>query len=830
MSNELDGEMSNDELHSINIETTLKKSYLDYSMSVIIGRALPNVRDGLKPVHRRILVAMHDLHITSKTAYKKSARIVGDTVGKYHPHGDKSIYDALVRMSQSFSMRDPLVDGQGNFGSIDGDNAAAMRYTEARISPITEYMLKDLEKDTVDFRATYDDSGVEPEILPAVIPNLLINGSEGIAVGMATKIPPHNLIEICDGIIHTIKNKKTTIEDLIPIISGPDFPTYGVIHGREGIVEAYNTGRGRIKIRAKMHVETLKNNREIIVIDEIPYQVNKSNLITKIAELARAKDKDIFHDITNIRDESDKSEIRVVIELKRGSITDIIMNNLFKHTALEVTFGIILLAVDNGEPKVFNLLELITVFIKHRKTIIIRKTIFELEKAKSKAHILEGLKIATNDIDNIITIVRASDDKQSASAELMLKYEFSEVQANAILEMRLQRLTGLEAQKIIDELKELYKEIKKHEAILKNEKKLNEIIISETKELKEKFGTPRKTDIEENYDALDMEDLIPNESMVVSITHQGYIKRVNSNVYTKQKRGGKGKIALKLHKDDFISNFFSCHSHDTLLFITESGQLYWLKVYRIPEGARDGIGKNIVNLINIDKEDKIKSIIPTTDFDESKALIFFTKKGIVKKTALKEYANIRANGVRSIVLNDDDALITAQISDANTKSIMIFTKNANCIQFMVNDIKAQGRSTKGVKGISFKKENDEVVDATLIDNGKDLEILTVGVNGVGKRTNVSVYKVQNRGGKGVIAMKLTKKTGSSMIGIVNVEDENDLMVLTQAGKLIRVDMGTIAKSSRNASGVNIIKGDKVNSISVCPKITEIEDDDENDEE
>ena len=820
--------MNDQNIHEINIENTLKKSYLDYSMSVIIGRALPNARDGLKPVHRRILVSMNDLNITSKSAYKKSARIIGDTIGKYHPHGDKSVYDALVRMSQDFSMRYPLIDGQGNFGSIDGDNAAAMRYTEARISAMTEYILKDLDKDTVDFRATYDDSGSEPEIMPCAIPNLLLNGSEGIAVGMATKIPPHNLNEICDGIVHVVKNKNATIDDILPIISGPDFPTSGVIHGREGILEAYKTGRGRIKIRAKMHIEILKNDKELIVIDEIPYQVNKSNLITKIAELARAKDKDIFHDITNISDESDKSEIRIVIELKRGAITDIIMNNLFKHTSLEVTFGIILLAVDDGEPKVFTLMELIKVFIKHRKTILIRKTIFELEKAKSKAHLLEGLQIAIEDIDTIINIVKASADKSSACDELMIKYELSDRQAGAILEMRLARLTGLEKKKILDELKELYKEIKKLSSILQDEKKLNKIIIKETEEIKEKFGNERRTEIEENYDALDMEDLIPNESMVVSITHKGYIKRVNSSVYKKQKRGGKGKIALTLHDDDFIENFFSCHSHDTLMFVTESGQLHWLKVYRIPEASRNSKGKNIINLISISKDDKIKSIIPTDDFSEKKALIFFTRDGIIKKTNLQEFSNIRKNGVRSITLKDGDAIITAKISDETTKTIMIFTKKAQCIQFPIDDCREQGRSTQGVKGITFKKDGDIVVDATVVSDNP--EILTVGINGVGKRTKTTAYKVQNRGGKGVIAMKLTAKTGDSMIGIVNVVEENDLMVLTESGKLIRVDMATIARSSRNASGVNIIKGDKVSSISICPKIKDLEDiDDEEDE-
>jgi DNA gyrase subunit A len=794
------------------LEDSLKTSYLDYSMSVIIGRALPDVRDGLKPVHRRILFAMKELGITSRTPYKKSARIVGDTIGKYHPHGDTSVYDALVRMAQDFSMREPLVDGQGNFGSIDGDSAAAMRYTEVRISHISEYLTNDIDKDTVDFRPTYDDSGREPEVLPAAFPNLLLNGSEGIAVGMATKIPPHNLRELSDALVHLIDNPEANVDDLLAFIEGPDFPTGGTIFGKEGIRDAYRTGRGKLKIRAKTHIEE-NGSRENIIIDELPYQVNKAKLIEKIAELSKTKD---LSGISNIRDESDKDGIRVVIELKRDTMSEIVLNNLYKSTLLQVSFGIILLAVHEKEPKVFTLLEILSTFLRYRKTIIVRRVIFDLTKAKARAHILEGLKIALDDIDKIIELIKKSDSKTDAIEKLTDKYKLSNIQSNAILEMKLQRLTGLEREKILEELKSLKEEIEYLESILKSEDKLNDIIKEEILDLKEKFGEDRRTDIEENFDAIEMEDLIPNEDMVVSITHKGYVKRVNAKTYENQHRGGKGKIAVTTDDDDFIERFFVSKTHDTLLCLTDLGQLYWLKVYRIPEASRTSKGKNIVNLISLKDKEKVVAIINTTDFSEDKSLIFFTKKGIAKRTNLSEFSNIRSNGVRAIIINEEDALVNAKIADEKTKNVMIFTHFSQCIQFPLEDLREQGRGTKGVFGIKFKKDKDYVMDADVISSGEE-EIFTISENGIGKRSSANLYRLQNRGGKGVIAMKMTPRTGKSLAGAILVKENMDLMVLTISGKLIRVDMQSISKLSKNTSGVQVIKGDKVSSISQCPK-------------
>ena len=803
----------------INIEDSVKASYLDYSMSVIIGRALPDAKDGLKPVHRRILYAMHDLNVTSKAAYKKSARIVGDVIGKYHPHGDSSVYDALVRMAQDFSMRVPLVDGQGNFGSVDGDNAAAMRYTEARMSKAAEELLKDIDKDTINYVPNYDDTLKEPSVLPTRIPALLVNGSEGIAVGMATKIPPHNMGEILDATLHMIENPNSLSEDLMEFVQGPDFPTGGTIFGRRGIIDAYKTGRGRVKIRAKHHIET-KGKKEIIVLDELPYQVNKSRLIEQIANLA--KDKQI-EGISEVRDESDREGIRVVIELKKDAMGEIVLNNLYKSTPLETTFGIILLAVHNKEPKVFNLPELLKIFLNHRKTVIIRRTIFDLEKAKARAHILEGLKIAVDNIDEVVKIIRSSSNDSEAKENLMERFSLSQVQAQAILDMRLGRLTGLQREKLEAEYQELLALIAELESILKSEEKLNEIIKEELLEVKEKYATPRLTEIEDSYDEIDIEDLIPNEPMVVTITHNGYVKRVPIKAYEKQRRGGKGKVAVTTHDDDFIERFFVTNTHDTLMFVTDRGQLYWLKVYRIPEGSRTAKGKAVVNLINLQQNEKIMAIIPTTDFDESKSLAFFTRNGIIKRTSLKEFSNIRSNGVRAIVLDDDDELVTAQITLPESQYLMIFTSQGQCIRFEMDKTRNQGRSTRGVRGIKFKFDNDFVVDADVIEN-EEQELLTVSEKGIGKRTTVDEYRLTNRAGSGVISMKLHQKTGN-VIGNVIVDETQDLMALTSIGKMIRVDMNTIRKAGRNTSGViivNVDKGDKVVSIAKCPK----EEDDE----
>jgi len=813
-------------VEDINIEDSIKGSYLDYSMSVIVGRALPDARDGLKPVHRRILFAMNELNLTHRASYKKSARIVGDVIGKYHPHGDTAVYDALVRMAQDFSMREPLIDGQGNFGSIDGDNAAAMRYTEARMTKIAEELLRDIDKDTVDFIPNYDDSLKEPDVLPSRIPNLLLNGSSGIAVGMATNIPPHRLDELIDALLAYLENSSISVDELIEYVQGPDFPTGGIIFGKKGIVDAYSTGRGRIKVRAKTHIEQ-KRNREVIVIDELPYQVNKAKLIENIASLVKDKQID---GISEIRDESDRDGIRVVIELKKDAMSDIILNNLYKSTQMQVTFGIIMLAIVNKEPKVLNLPQLLDIFLKHRRTVIIRRTIFELEKARARAHILEGLKIAVDNIDEVIKIIRASSDDEEARYNLMSRFNLTEIQARAILEMRLRRLTGLEIEKIESELKELLELIDKLQAILKSEEKINEIIKEELLEIKTSYSSKRRTEIVEDYDDIDIEDLIPNEPMVVTITHRGYIKRVPVKQYERQNRGGKGKIAVTTYDDDFIEMFFTSNTHDTLMFVTDRGQLYWLKVYKIPEGSRTAKGRAVMNLINLQQDEKIMAIIPTKDFDENKSLVFFTKNGITKRTKLNEYSNIRSNGVRAINLDEDDEIVTAEIITPEVKWLFIATKKGQCIRFKVDDVREIGRVGRGVTGIKFKIDDDCVCAATTIKN-EDEELLIVSSKGLGKRTTASEYREQSRAGKGVISMKLTNRTGD-VVGAVMVEEDKDLMSLTSAGKMIRVDMQQIRKAGRNTSGVKVVSvegKDSVVSIAKCPKDKE-EENEENIEE
>jgi len=811
--------LDNSEINDINIEDTLKSSYLDYSMSVIIGRALPDVRDGLKPVHRRILYAMDKLSLSAGAKYKKSARIVGDVIGQYHPHGDTSVYDALVRMAQPFAMRMPLVDGQGNFGSVDGDNAAAMRYTEARMTRYAGELLKDLEKDTVNMVENYDGTTVEPVVLPTRVPNLLINGSSGIAVGMATNIPPHNPKEVLNALVHMMDNPNASLIDIMQFIKAPDFPTGGTIYGKKGILDAYETGRGRIRVRAKTHIEK-KANKDVIVLDELPYQVNKARLIETIAELVKDK---FIEGISEIRDESDREGIRVVIELKRDAMSEIVLNNLYKSTNMETTFGIIMLSVFNQEPRIFPLLDMLGHFINHRKTVIIRRTIFDLEKAKARAHILEGLKKAIDIIDQVIKTIRASGNEEDARNNLVSEYDFSVIQATSIVAMRLGRLTGLEIEKIENELREILEHVAYLESILRSEEVLKGIIKGEFVELVGQFDIDRVTEIEDNYDDINIEDLIPNEPMVVTISHRGYIKRVPLVAYEKQKRGGKGKIAATTYDDDFIEKFYTCNTHDTLMFVTDRGQLHWLKVYKIPEGSRTAKGKAVVNLINLEADEKIRSIIPTSDFDENKSLVFFTQNGIVKRTALNEFSNVRSNGVRAIVLDDDDALITAYIATEETKYLFIVTKFAQCIKFEIEKTRDQGRSTRGVRGIKFKIEGDVVVDANIIKNDEQ-EILMVSEKGIGKRTTAEEYRLTNRAGTGVIAMKLNSKTGTTVVGCLMVDETMDMMALTKEGKMIRVDMQTISKSARNTSGVYIIKGDDVKSISRCPKKEEDEED------
>ncbi|EPP5933827.1 DNA gyrase subunit A [Campylobacter upsaliensis] len=829
----------------IDIEDSIKSSYLDYSMSVIIGRALPDARDGLKPVHRRILYAMNDLGVGSRSAYKKSARIVGDVIGKYHPHGDTAVYDALVRMAQSFSMRYPSVDGQGNFGSIDGDGAAAMRYTEARMTILAEELLRDIDKDTVDFVPNYDDSMQEPDVLPSRVPNLLLNGSSGIAVGMATNIPPHSLNELVDGLLYLLDNKEASLEEIMQFIKGPDFPTAGIIYGKKGIIDAYRAGRGRVKIRAKTHIEK-RANKDIIVIDELPYQTNKARLIEQIAELVKEKQ---IEGIAEVRDESDREGIRVVIELKRDAMSEIVLNNLFKSTTMESTFGVIMLAIHNKEPKIFSLIELLNLFLTHRKTVIIRRTIYELQKARARAHILEGLKIALDNIDEVIALIKNSADNNAAREGLVAKFGLSELQANAILDMKLGRLTGLEREKIENELAELLKEIARLDEILKSEALLEDLIREELKEIRAKFDVPRITQIEDDYDDIDVEDLIPNENMVVTITHRGYIKRVPSKQYEKQKRGGKGKLAVTTYDDDFIESFFTANTHDTLMFVTDKGQLYWLKVYKIPEGSRTAKGKAVVNLINLQAEEKIMAIIPTSDFAESKSLCFFTKNGIVKRTNLSEYQNIRSVGVRAINLDENDELVTAiiverdlielsqasqdenlneEMGEENLENVggkMLFavTKRGMCIKFPLAKVREIGRVSRGVTAIKFKEKNDELVGAVVIENDEQ-EVLSVSAKGIGKRTNAGEYRLQSRGGKGVICMKLTDKT-KELVGVVIVDESMDLMALTSSGKMIRVDMHSIRKAGRNTSGVIVVnvENDEVVSIAKCPKESEEED-------
>lgn len=860
--------MFDKDIEVVDIENSIKTSYLDYSMSVIIGRALPDARDGLKPVHRRILYAMQNDESKSRTNFVKSARIVGAVIGRYHPHGDIAVYDALVRMAQDFSMRVPSITGQGNFGSIDGDGAAAMRYTEAKMSSLSHELLRDIEKETVDFIPNYDGSEREPDVLPSRVPNLLLNGSSGIAVGMATNIPPHSLNELVDGLLYLLDNKEASLDELMGFIKGPDFPTGGIIYGKKGIIEAYRTGRGRIKIRAKTHIEK-KANKDIIVIDELPYQTNKARLVEQIAELVKEKQID---GISEVRDESDMEGIRVVIELKRDAMSDIVLNNLFKSTTMESTFGVIMLAINNKEPKIFSLIELLTLFLNHRKTVIIRRTLFELQKARARAHILEGLKIALDNIDAVIALIKASADNVIAKEGLMREFKLSEAQANAILEMRLGRLTGLEREKIENELKELLAEIQRLEALLKSEELLENLIREELKEIKSKFNVPRITQIEDDYEDIDIEDLIPNENMVVTITHRGYIKRVPSKTYEKQKRGGKGKVAITTYEDDFIESFFTANTHDTLMFVTDRGQLYWLKVYKIPEGSRTAKGKAVVNLINLQADEKIMAIIPTSDFDKSKSLCFFTKNGLIKRTNLSEYQNIRTVGVKAINLDENDELVTAIVverdeneaqilaqneqmsensadesenlaeNDENSpnnelnnekygKMLFVVTKKGMCIKFHLASVREIGRVSRGVTAIKFKEKNDEVVGAVFIENNEQ-EILSISAKGIGKRTNAGEYRLTRRGGKGVICMKLTDKT-QDLISVVIVDEAMDLMALTSSGKMIRVDMQSIRKAGRATSGVIVVnvENDEVVSIAKCPKQEDLNDEeDENTDE
>ena len=783
----------------IEISEELKKSFIDYSMSVIVSRALPDVRDGLKPVQRRIIYTMHDLGMTPNKPYSKSARLVGDCMGKFHPHGDSSIYDAVVRMAQDFSYRYPLIDGHGNFGSVDGDPAAAMRYTEARMAKITQYMLADIDKDTVDFQPNYDERLEEPKVLPSKLPNLLVNGSSGIAVGMATNIPPHNLNEVIDGIIAQIDNPEIEIRDLMKYIKGPDFPTGATIMGTEGIISAYKTGKGNFKIRAKAHIEEMeKSGKMRIVVTEIPYMVNKARLVERIAELVRDKKID---GITDLRDESDRSGMRIVIELRRDVNPQVILNQLYKHTQMEEGYGVNLLALVNGEPKVLNLKQIIHYFIKHQEDVIIRRTRFELNKAEAEAHILEGLRIALDYIDEVINIIRTSEDEENAKENLMARFGLSDKQAQAIVDMRLKRLTGLEREKIEEQYQKILETIAYLKAVLDSEKMVLDIIKQELQELKEKFGDERRTEISFETTDMDIEDLIADEEVVITMSHKGYIKRMPLNTYKSQRRGGKGVHGMTTREEDFVEQIFTTTTHKYILFFTTRGKVYRLKAHEIPEAARTAKGTAIVNLLNINpNEEKITAVLSLREYDEQSYLFMATKNGIVKKTLLKEYNSSRKDGLIAISLNAEDELIGVQLTKPNDQIIMA-TRNGFCIRFWESDVREMGRTAHGVKGITLES-GDRVVSMDVIheEEAEDHNILSMTENGFSKRTDLSEYRVQGRSGKGIIAAKLNDKTGK-LVGLKVVRPDDDIMIITEDGIINRQEVAGISKQGRTAQGV-----------------------------
>ncbi len=797
------------------IEEEVKDAYLNYAMSVIVGRALPDIRDGLKPVHRRILYAMQELSLGHSKPYKKCARIVGEVLGKYHPHGDVAVYDALVRLAQDFSLRYPLVDGQGNFGSVDGDAAAAMRYTEARLASIADVILGDIDKDTVNFGPNFDASLKEPLLLPAALPNLLVNGSSGIAVGMATNIPPHNLNEVADAIIYLLDNPLAEIKDLMRYIKGPDFPTGGVICGKGGIKEAYTTGRGKLTVRARATIEHQKNGKDLIIITEIPYQVQKSSLIEAIAGLVDEKK---VEGISDIRDESDKDGMRIVVELKRDTEPQIILNQLFKHTQLETTFGIITLALVENRPKVLNLRQVLDCYIEHRKVIIRRRTQFELDKALKRAHILEGLKIALKFIDRIIKVIKTSKSVDVARVNLMKEFDLSEAQAQAILEMQLQRLTALEQDKIEAEYAELLKKIELCRAILASERKIEGIIKNELKDLKERYGDARRTDIVGEVEELEIEDLIAEEDVVVTISHSGYIKRLPVSSYRRQKRGGRGVTGAEVKDEDFIEHLFVASTKDYLLIFTDKGQVHWLKVYEIPQASRTSKGKAIINLVQMEQGSKISSTVPVKEFSADQYLVMVTKLGLIKKTKLDAYGNPRKGGIIGITLDKGDELISVEMTDGK-QELLIGTRQGKAIRFSETKVRDMGRTARGVRAVSLAKK-DEVIDLVLPQ--KDAAILTVTSLGFAKRTTVDEYRLTSRGGKGIINIKVTDKNGEA-VNLKTVSDEDELMVITQNGIFLRCAVKDIRETGRSAQGVKLIKlQDKDRVSCIAPVIAEEE--------
>lgn len=805
----------------VNIEDEMRGAYLDYAMSVIVGRALPDVRDGLKPVHRRVLFAMYDLSNSYNRAYKKSARVVGDVIGKYHPHGDMAVYDTMVRMSQDFSLRYPLIDGQGNFGSIDGDNPAAMRYTEVRMAKITDEMLADLDKETVDFGTNYDESLKEPLVLPSRLPNLIVNGTSGIAVGMATNIPPHNLSEVSDALVHLIQNPQATIEELMVYIKGPDFPTGGFICGLEGIRSAYRTGRGVIQMRAKVKIEaSKKGDRESIIVEELPYQVNKARLIEKIAELVRDKR---LEGISDLRDESDRTGMRIFIELKRGENSQVILNRLYKLTQMQDSFGINMLALHYGQPKVFNLKEILQAFITHRREIVVRRTIFDLKKAEARAHILEGLVKALDHLDAVIQLIRAATSPDAAREGLVSNFQFSEIQAQAILEMRLQRLTGLERDKITAEYKDVLNLIAKLREVLGSESLVFEIILKEIKEIKDEFGDERRTQLMPGEaESLDMEDLIADEEVVVSLTHTGYVKRMAPSTYRSQRRGGKGVRGVATSDEDFVSKLFMTTTLSYLLCFTNKGRLFWLKVYKIPEASKQAKGKAIVNLVNLQPDEKIRAILPVKAFREDAFIVMVTKKGIIKKTDLTAFSNPRPSGLIALSIDDEDELVAAKLSNGKDH-VFLASHGGMSIRFPEDDVRPMGRNARGVKGMDLD-DGDYIVSMEVISPElKEMGILTVAENGYGKRTELDEYRVQSRGGKGLITMKMGDRNGAVM-GTMAVTDKDDLMIITDKGQVIRIKLREIRSMGRNTQGVRLI------SIGGLEKVVSIEQLAENDEQ
>ncbi len=792
------------EYDSVSIEDEMKKSYLEYSMSVIVGRALPDIRDGLKPVHRRVLYAMHDLKNYYNRAFKKSARVVGDVIGKYHPHGDTAVYDTIVRMAQDFSLRYPLIDGQGNFGSVDGDPPAAMRYTEVRMTRATQDFLADIEKETVDFVPTYDGSLLEPVVLPTRIPNLLVNGSGGIAVGMATNIPPHNLVEICEAIKKVIDNPEIGLKELMETVPGPDFPTAGFIFGKKGILEAYGTGRGIIKMRARAFVETFGNDRERIIISEIPYQVNKGKLLEKIGQYVRDKK---IEGISAVRDESDRDGMRIVIEVKRDSMALVILNRLYKFTQLETSFGIILLAIVNGRPQILALKEFMRHFINYRREIIIRRTIYELKKAEARAHVLEGLKKALEFLDDVIELIRSSSDGREAKARLISEFEFSEIQAQAILDMRLQRLTGLEREKIDAEYQDLIKDIARFNTILESPAMVFQIIKDEIEEIKELYGDERRTEILEDVDDIDMDDLITEEDMVVTISHEGYIKRNPISLYRAQRRGGKGMTGVKPKAEDFVEHLFVASSHDYFLFFSNKGRVYWKKVHQIPEAGRVSKGKAIVNLLDLKKGEKVATILPVRDYEEGKYVVMATKEGLVKKTELAAYSHPRSIGTIGVKIREGDELIAVRVSSGD-QDIFLTTREGKSIRFKESELRGMGRVATGNIGIRMAPDN-AVVGMETISEGAT--ILTVTENGYGKRTKTDEYPRQARGGQGVFTIKTSERNGL-VVYSYQVNDQDQLMIITGHGKIIRIRAADISVIGRNTQGVKLInlgEGEKV---------------------